>query len=139
MVRLPAPFNARLYEINEAFVRFDPEPLVAYLRSLRSDTIDLDVLTNVLNWMADRIDPAVTGGHKLVIKGPAHRPSGGKAFDRFLAIGEAMNQLMNDPADQRSEQAKVDEVATKFGCRDSKVRKDYRAWKKARDFYPIDE
>ena len=132
MVRLPAPFNARLYDIKEAFERDDLGPLIAYLRS---GTVDPDIQ----EWLADRIDPAMTGGHKLVIKGPHHRPSGGKAFDRFLAIAEAMNQLMNNPADQRTEKAKVQEVAARFSCSDSKVRKDYSSWKKARDFNPIEK
>jgi len=125
MARLPAPFNARLYKIKEAFIRRDVGPLIEYLRS---GTIDAGVQA----WLANTIDPAVTRGHKLEIKGPPHRSPGGKAFDGFLAIGEAMNQIMNNPADQRLEKAKVAEVAAASSCCDSTVRKHYRSWKKAR-------
>jgi hypothetical protein len=118
------PFNARLYEIKEAFIRYNKGPLIAYLRS---GTIDVDVQA----WLADTIDPAIAGGHKLEIKGPPHRPAGGKALDNGIAIGEAMHALMNDPADRRPERDKVKEVAAKFRCSDSKVRKNYRNCKKA--------
>jgi len=123
MVRLP--FNARLYDIKNAFERDDIEPLREYILSVIPDP-------DIRNWVGDCMDSTTKGGHKLVIKGPNHRPSGGKAFDRVLAIGEAMNQLMNDPADQRSEQAKVEEVRARFSCSASTVRNHYRSWKKAR-------
>jgi len=96
MAELGMTFNARLYEIEQAFERGNLEPLVAYLRS---DTIDQDVL----KWMADRIDPAVMDGHKLAIKGPNHRPRGGKALDRKIAVAETLHQLMTGPAHQGSQ------------------------------------
>jgi hypothetical protein len=123
MVRLPAPFNARLHDIKEAFERGDLDPLAAYLRGIPDP---------VVQWLADRVDPSLTDGHKLVAKGPSHRPRGGKALDRTIAIAEAVNQLMTDPADERSEQTKVEEVAARFSCSESKVRKDHSVWKKAR-------
>jgi hypothetical protein len=123
MVRLS--FNARLYDIKEAFERRDLGPLVAYLRN---SAVDPDIQ----EWLADRIDSAMTGGHKLVIKGPKHQQRGGKSFDDFLAVAEAMNQIKNDPADQRTEEVKVQEVAAIFGCSDSKTRKAHRAWTKAK-------
>jgi hypothetical protein len=124
MVRLPAPFNARLYNIQEAFERGDLDPLAAYLRGIPDP---------VVQWLADRVDPSLTDGHKLVAKGPSHRPRGGKAFDRMMAVAEALHQLMNNPADQRTEEVKVLQVAAEFRCSESKVRKDYRNWKKARE------
>ena len=125
MVRLPAPFNARLHDIKEAFERNDIEPLREYILSVIPDP-------DIRNWLGDSMDSTTKGGHKLVIKGPPHRPHGGKALARTIAVAEAVNQLMNNPADQRSEQAKVDEIAARFSCSASKVRKDYSVWKKAR-------
>ena len=106
MVRLPAPFNARLHDIKEAFERDDLAPLAAYLR----DTPDPEVQ----QWMADRVDPSLTDGHKLVAKGPSHRPRGGKAFDRMMAVAEALHRLMNNPADQRTEEVKVLQVSDPY-------------------------
>jgi hypothetical protein len=123
MVRLPVPFNARLYDIKEAFERGDLDPLVTYLRGIADPEVQ--------RWLADRIDATLTGGHKLVIKGPSHRPRGGKASDRKWAVAEALHQLMNNPADQRTEEVKVLQIAAEFRCSESKVRKDYQGWKKA--------
>jgi hypothetical protein len=125
MVRLPAPFNARLHNIKEAVERDDLRPLREYILSVISEP-------DIRNWVADLMDPTTKGGYKLVIKGPPHRPHGGKALDRTIAIAEAVNQLMTDPADERSEQTKVEEVAARFSCSESKVRKDHSVWKKAR-------
>ena len=70
-------------------------------------------------------------GHKLKIMGPPYRPPGGEALDNSLAIAEALEALVSDPADQRTKKAKVEEVAAKFSCSTSKVEKDYSPWKKA--------
>jgi hypothetical protein len=122
MADLGFTFNAHLYDINQAFERGDLGPLTEYLRS---GTVDPDVL----RWLADRIDPAITGGHKLALMGPRHRPRGGKATDRKIAVAETLHQLMTDPADQRTIEAKVRQVAAEFRISDSKVTKDYKIWK----------
>lgn len=127
MAELGLTFNARLYAIEQAFERGDLGPLVAYLQS---GTIDADVQ----RWLGDLIDPAMRSGIKLVIKRPRQRPSGGKTFDSKLAIAKTMDELKNNPADNRTEEAKAEQVRKEFGCSISHVRKSYRAWRKSRDY-----
>lgn len=119
-------FNARLFDIKQGIERGDVAPLLSYLRSGDSDPV-------VQGWLADAIDPMGPNGYRLIVKGPDHRPAGGKALDRSIEIAEALDALKSDRSDQRRESDQVEEIASRFKVSVSKVRKDYASWKKVGD------